>query len=94
MISLIIKKIKKLPKFFRNEENCTEYSNYRTIKSLSRFWYGVMRLKKNFEHIKYGKGNISIDDIVNTVFDLLFKKNTEEIKISENINIRRIDRSQ
>jgi hypothetical protein len=43
-----------------------------------------MKLKKEFQG-KYTKYNISEKDIVDTVFELLFKEKTENIIISENI---------
>ncbi len=85
MINKIIQKIKILPEQ-KNEKTETKYSHLRTITSLNRFCYGIMKLKKIFfEQIKYQKANITIDDIIDTVFEMLFRDNTEEIVISESI---------
>jgi hypothetical protein len=44
-----------------------------------------MKLKKNFELIKYGKANITIHEIVNTVFDFLISKKIDKIVICDSI---------
>ena len=44
-----------------------------------------MKLKQNFEDIKYEKANITIDDNINTVFEMLFRVDTENLEISESI---------
>ena len=85
MIQKIIQKIKILPEK-KEQKTSTKYSHLRTISSLNRFCYGIMKLKQTFfEQIKYEKANITIDDIINTVFELLFRDNTEEIEISKSI---------
>ncbi len=84
MIQKIIQKIKILPEK-KEEKTSTKYSHLRTISSLNRFCYGIMKLKQTFEKIKYNNANIKIDDIINTVFELLFRDNTEEIEISKSI---------
>jgi len=67
MINKIIQKIKILPEQ-KNEKTETKYSHLRTITSLNRFCYGIMKLKKIFfEQIKYQKANITIDDIIMTI---------------------------
>ena len=83
MIQKIIQKIKILPlqKNEQNEKIERRYSHLRTITSLNRFCYGIMKLKTFF-----GKNaNIKIDDIINTVFEILFRDNTNEIEISDSI---------
>ena len=85
MIAEIIKKIKLLPKTKNDVNSLNEYSYIRTISSINRFCYGVMKLKKNFELIKYGKANITIHEIVNTVFDFLFSKKIDKIVICDSI---------
>ena len=83
MIQNIIQKIKILPqqKNEQNEKIERRYSHLRTITSLNRFCYGIMKLKTFF-----GKNaNIKIDDIINTVFEILFRDNTNEIEISDSI---------
>ncbi len=70
----------------KEEKTSTKYSHLRTISSLNRFCYGIMKLKQTFfEKIKYEKANKTIDDIINTVLELLFRDNTEEMEISESI---------
>ena len=78
MITEIIKKIKLLPKTKNNIISSNEYSHIRAISSINRFCYEVMKLKKNFELVKYGRANITIYEIVNFVFDFLFSKKIDK----------------
>ena len=45
-----------------------------------------MKLRKLFQQIKYEKAKITDDDIINTIFEMLFRDDTDKIIISENIN--------
>ena len=54
------------------------------MTAISRLCYSIMKLKKEFQG-KYTNYNITETDIVDTVFELLFKEKTENIKISKNI---------
>lgn len=81
----MIKKIKLLPKTKNNIISSNEYSYIRAISSINRFCYGVMKLKKYFELVKYGRANITIYEIVNTVFDFLFSKKIDKIVICDSI---------
>ena len=47
MIQKIIQKIKILPEK-KEEKISTKYSHLRTISSLNRFCYGIMKLKQTF----------------------------------------------
>ena len=83
MINKIIDKIKILPE--KKESNKSEYSHIRTISALSRFCYGIKKLRTLFRQIKYEKDKITDDDIINTVFEMIFRDDTEKVEISENI---------
>ena len=85
LIEKIIKKINILPLNKNDEIQSKEYSSLRTISSLNRFCYGIMKLKKIFKQKKYEKDNIADDDIINTVFEMLFRDNNEKLEISESI---------
>jgi len=86
MLNKIIDKIKILPENkINNESNISEYSHIRTISALNRFCYGIQKLRKLFGSIKYETDKITDDDIINTVFEILFRDDTEKIEISENI---------
>ena len=85
IISEIINKIKLLPETKNSENKSKDYSHLRTITSLSRLCYGVMKLRIFFKQIKYEKAKITDNDIINTVFELLFKDDNEKLKISESI---------
>jgi hypothetical protein len=78
-------KITILSLYKNDEKHSKEYSHLRTITSLNRFCYGVMKLRKIFKQIKYEKENITDDDIINTVFELLFRDDNEKLVISESI---------
>ena len=85
LINNIIDKIKLLPENKIDENKSKNYSYLRTISSISRFCYGVMKLRKLFKQIKYKQANIIDDDIINTVFEILFRDDNKKIEISENI---------
>ena len=84
MINKIINKIIILQEI-KNSENIQGYSHLRTISALNRFCYCIKKLKKIFGEIKYENYKIGNDDIINTVFDMLFKDEYDKIEISENI---------
>ena len=85
MIQKIIQKIKILPlqKNEQNEKIERRYSHLRTITSLNRFCYGIMKLREYFKKTKYEDNKITDDDIVNTVFEMLFRDDTENLEISK-----------
>ena len=88
LINKIIDKIKILPENKQNNESIeSDYSHLRTISAISRFCYGIYKLRKIFGDIKYENNNITDEDIINTVFDMIFKNQNEnaKIEISENI---------
>ena len=85
MISHICEKIKKLPEIKIENKKNIDYSHLRTITSLSRFCYGIKKLRKLFKQTKYEEAKITDDDIINTVFDMLFRDDTDKIQISETI---------
>ena len=85
LISKICSKIKILPEVKIEEKNTSNYSHLRTLTSLSRFCYGIMKLRNIFKQVKYEKAKITDDDIIDTVFEMLFRDNTEKIEISESI---------
>ena len=85
MIEKIIRKINILPEVKIDGKNSVEYSHLKTITALSRFCYGIMKLRKIFSQVKYEKSQITDDDIINTVFEMLFRDDTEKLEISENI---------
>ena len=85
LISKICSKIKFLPETKVEDKNGTGYSHLRTITSLSRLCYGIKKLRNILQQTKYEEAKITDDDIINTVFDMLFKDDTEKIQISENI---------
>ena len=66
------------------EKSKRDYTHKLTMTAISRLCYSIMKLKKEFQG-KYTKYNISEQDIVDTVFELLFREKTENIKISDNI---------
>jgi len=93
--NLIIKMIEKIkllpdnktsPPITKKEKKQTnqikEYSHLKTISSISRFCYGVRKLRLLF---KKKNKNIKDDDIINTVFEILFRDDSKNIEISENI---------
>ena len=86
LIGQIIKKLKLLPKTILTdtEKSLKDYTHKLTMTAISRLCYSIMKLKKEFQG-KYIKYNITETDIVDTVFELLFREKTENIKISENI---------
>lgn len=73
MIQKIVNKIKLLPDKIV-EDKSKEYPHLKTISAISRFCYGIKKLKSYLENGKYQKFKISEDDIINTVFDMLFKE--------------------
>ena len=85
LISKICGKIKKLPEIKIENKKNIDYSHLRTITSLSRFCYGIKKLRKLFKQTKYEEAKITDDDIINTVFDMLFRDDTDKIQISETI---------
>ena len=85
LIKKMYDKITILSLYKNDEKHSKEYSHLRTITSLNRFCYGVMKLRKIFKQIKYEKENITNDDIVNTVFEMLFRDDNEKLVISESI---------
>jgi len=85
MINKIIDKIKILPE--KKESNNSEYSHIRTISALNRFCYGIKKLRNLFRQIKYEKDKITDDEIINVVFEMLFRDDIEKVEISENIKI-------
>ena len=85
MINKIISKIKILPENKNDENKSEEYPHLRTISAISRFCYGINKLIKYFKNDKYSNDNINEDDIVNTVFEMIFRKDSEKIEISESI---------
>ena len=87
MIDKIINKIKLLPENKNAENKSKDYSHLKTISSISRFCYGVMKLRGLFQHIKYKQANVTDDDIVNTIFELLFRDDKEKLEISEKLKI-------
>jgi len=84
-IKKISDKIKILPLNKENEDKRKEYSHLRTITSLNLFCYGIMKLRKIFKQTKYEEFNIKDDDIINTIFEMLFRDDNEKLEISENI---------
>jgi MoxR-like ATPase len=86
LIEQIIKKLKYLPKttLTDTEKSTKDYTHKLTMTAISRLCYSIMKLKKEFQG-KYTNYNITEKDIVDTVFELLFREKTENIKISENI---------
>ena len=85
LIKRIYDKIQILPLNKEDAKQTKDYSHLRTITSLNRLCYGVMKLRKIFKQIKYEKENITDDDIINTVFELLFRDDNEKLVISESI---------
>ena len=85
IIDSIISKIKLLPEHKNSEKISKDYSHLRTISSINRLCYGVMKLRGFFKQIKYEKSQISDNDIIDTVFELLFRDDNEKLKISESI---------
>ena len=69
----------------KDENKSNEYSHFMTISALSKFCYGIMKLRKVFKQIKYTKDNITDEDIINSVFELLFRDDSQKIEIAENI---------
>jgi hypothetical protein len=84
MIQKIVNKIKLLPDKIV-EDKSKEYPHLKTISAISRFCYGIKKLKAYLENRKYQKFNISEDDIINTVFDMLFKEEEKKPEISDSI---------
>ena len=84
LINLIFNKITNLPES-RTKPNAYGYSHLRTMTALSRFCYSVFKLRKIFREIKYENHKITDDDIINTVFEMIFRDDYEKIEISENI---------
>jgi hypothetical protein len=84
MIQKIVNKIKLLPDKIV-EDKSKEYSHLKTISAISRFCYGIKKLKAYLENGKYQKFKISEDDIINTVFDMLFKEEEKKPEISDSI---------
>ena len=86
LIEQVIKKLRLLPKkiLSDDEKSKKDYTQKLTMTAISRFCYSIMKLKKEFQG-KYVKYNITETDIVDTVFELLFREKTENIVISENI---------
>ena len=86
LIDQVIKKLKYLPKtpLTDTEKSTRDYTHQLTMTAISRLCYSIMKLKKEFQG-KYTNYNITETDIVDTVFELLFKEKTENIKISKNI---------
>ena len=85
MIKKIITKIKNLPENKDNKNKSQEYPHLRTISAISRFCYGINKLMKYFNNEKYSKDNINEDDIINTVFEMIFREDSEKIEIGESI---------
>ena len=85
LINKIINKIKLLPEKKIVENKSKDYSHLKTITSINRFCYGVMKLRALFNQIKYKNENITDDDIINTVFEMLFRDDNEKLEISESI---------
>ena len=44
-----------------------------------------MKLRGLFKHVKYKQANITDDDIINTIFEMLFRDDNEKLEISESI---------
>ena len=86
LIEQVIKKLNLLPKEMLSDEEKSkkDYTHQLTMAAISRFCFSIMKLKKEFQG-KYVKYNISETDIVDTVFELLFREKSENIIISENI---------
>ena len=84
LINQIINKIKLLPENKKDGNESKDYSHLRTITSISRFCYGIMKLRSLFNQIKYKQANITDDDIISTIFEMLFRDDNEKINISEN----------
>ena len=55
------------------------------MTALSRFCYSIFKLRKIFGEIKYENYKITDEDIINTVFEMIFRDDYEKIEISENI---------
>ena len=85
LVQKIIEKIKLLPESKDSNTKSKEYSHLKTISSISRFCYGIMKLRVLFKQTKYQKTKITDEDIINTVFDMLFRDDNEKIVISESI---------
>ena len=85
MINKIITKIKILPENKDDKNKSQEYPHLRTISAISRFCYGINKLIKYFKNEKYSKDNIKEDDIINTVFEMIFREDSEKIEIGESI---------
>ena len=79
LINKIINKIKLLSENKNDENKSKDYSHLKTISAISRFCYGVMKLRGLFNHIKYKQANITDDDIINTIFEMLFRDDTEKL---------------
>ena len=60
------------------ENNINKYSHIRTISALSRFCYGIAKKRKLFRQ-KYEKDKIKDDDIINTVFEIIFRDDNEKV---------------
>ena len=85
LINKIINKINILPENKNVVNKSKDYSHLKTISAISRFCYGVMKLRGIFRNIKYEKAKITDDEIINTVFEILFRDDNEKLEISENI---------
>jgi hypothetical protein len=85
LIKKIINKLKLLPDTKGSETKSKDYSHLKTITSINRFCYGIMKLRALFNQIKYKNEQITDDDIINTVFEMLFRDDNEKLEISENI---------
>ena len=79
LINKIINKIKLLSENKNDENKSKDYSHLKTISVIRIFFYGVMKLRYLFNHIKYKQANITDDDIINTIFEMLFRDDTEKL---------------